>query len=279
MLGVYTIVKPAADYGWGSGRTLGLAALSAALLAGFVGREATAANRLMPLRIFRSRNVCGANIIQVLGVAGMLATFFLGALYVEKVLHYDPLTIGFAFLPVSVLMGILSVRYTDRLTARFGARPMCTAGLVLIAVALTLFALAPVSGGYWLHIFPALSLMGLGAGLCFPPLMGLAMSGATAQDAGLASGLINTTGQVGGALALAMLATITSARTAHLSATGHSSAAALTGGYHLGFWIAAALVLGAAGVALTVLKTPDASPAPPSGELARVDGPAQDVLA
>ena len=279
MLGVFTIVKPAAEYGWGSGRTLGLAALSTALLAAFVGREATAANPLMPLRIFRSRNVCGANIIQVLGVAGMFATFFLGALYVQKVLYYDPLKIGFAFLPVSALMDILSLRYTDRLTARFGARQVCTTGLILMAGALALFAQAPVGGGYWLHIFPALAITGLGAGLCFPPLMGLAMSGATAQDAGLTSGLINTTGQVGGALALAMLATTTSARTAHLSATGQSSAAALTGGYHLGFWISAALVLGGVGVALTVLRTPDASAAPAAGELARVDGPAQDVFA
>jgi hypothetical protein len=126
--------------------------------------------------------------------------------------------------------------------------------VILMAGALTLLARAPVGGGYWLHIFPALAITGLGAGLCFPPLMGLAMSGATAQDAGLASGLINTTGQVGGALALAMLATITSARAGHLSATGQSSAAALTGGYHLGFWISAALVLAGAGGALTALK-------------------------
>jgi EmrB/QacA subfamily drug resistance transporter len=278
MLGVFTIVMPAADYGWTSGRTLGVAALSAALLAAFVGREATPANPLMPLRIFGSRNVCGANIIQVLGVAGMLATFFLGALYVQKVLHYDPLRIGFAFLPVSVLMGILSVRYTDRLTARFGARPMCTTGLILMSGALALLALSPVGGGYWLHIFPALAITGLGAGLCFPPLMGLAMSGATAQDAGLASGLISTTGQVGGALVLAMLATITSARTAHLSATGHSNAAALTGGYHLGFWISAVLVLGGAGAALTVLKTPDVASAPAPGELVGVEDPTQGAF-
>jgi MFS family permease len=156
---------------------------------------------------------------------------------------------------------------------------MCATGLILMAGALALLALAPVGGGYWLHLFPALTITGLGAGLCFPPLMGLAMSGATAQDAGLASGLINTTGQVGGALALAMLATITSTRTAHLSATGQSSAAALTGGYHLGFWISAALVLGGVAVALTVLKTPDASAAPTEGERAKVNDPAQDVLA
>lgn len=180
MVGVYTIVKPAAEHGWTSSGTLDFAAVTAALLVSFVVREARAANPLMPLRIFRSRAVCAANIIQVLGVVGMFGTFFLGALYVQKVLHYNPLQIGFAFLPVSVLMGALSVRYSERLITRFGARSMCTAGLTLIAGALALFARAPVDGGYWQHIFPPLAAVGVGAGLCFPALMGLAMSDATA---------------------------------------------------------------------------------------------------
>jgi EmrB/QacA subfamily drug resistance transporter len=261
MLGVYTIVKPAAEYGWTSGLTLGLAALSATLLAAFIAREATAANPLMPLRIFNSPYVCGANIIQVLGAAGMFGTFFLGALYVQKVLHYGPLKIGFAFLPVSVLMGTVSVRYAERLITRFGARRLCITGLSLIAAALALFAMAPPSGGYWLNIFPALAIIGLGAGLCFPPLMGLAMSGATPQDAGLASGLVNTTGQVGGALGLAVLATLSAGRTADLTAAGRSNAAALTGGYHLGFWISAALVLSGVAVALTVFPQDQVVPA------------------
>jgi MFS family permease len=221
----------------------------------------------MPLRIFRSRNVCGANIIQTLAAAGMFATFFLGVLYVQQVLHYGPLKIGFAFLPVSVLMGILSVRYAERLSIRFGARRLCATGLSLIALALGVFATAPAGGGYWLRILPALVIIGLGAGLCFPPLMGLAMSGATPQDAGLASGLINTTGQIGGALGLAALATISSARTAHLAAAGRSNAVALTGGYHFGFWIAAALVVTGVGVALTVLETPQAPPPEPDSEV------------
>ncbi len=260
MVGVYTIVKPAAEHGWTSSGTLDFAAVTAALLVSFVVREARAANPLMPLRIFRSRAVCAANIIQVLGVVGMFGTFFLGALYVQKVLHYNPLQIGFAFLPVSVLMGALSVRYSERLITRFGARSMCTAGLTLLAGALALFARAPVDGGYWQHIFPPLAAVGVGAGLCFPALMGLAMSDATPQDAGLASGLINTTGQVGGALGLAVLATLSSARTAVLSASGHSTAAALTGGYHLGFWISSVLVLVAVVVARLALEAPAASP-------------------
>jgi EmrB/QacA subfamily drug resistance transporter len=271
MLGVYTIVKPAADYGWSSPRTLAFASASVVLLVAFIGREATAANPLMPLRIFRSRTVCGANAIQVLGAAGMFGTFFLGALYVQRVLHYSPLTIGFAFLPVSVLMGLISVRYSERLIARFGAQRLCVAGLLLIAVALGLLALVPVHDAYWLHLFPAFAIIGLGAGLCFPPLMGLAMSGATPQDAGLASGLVNTTGQVGGALGLAVLATVTSARTAHLRATGHSTAAALTGGYHLGFAISAVLVLVGVGVAVFGL-TPARSAVAPEVDQVSVRG-------
>jgi MFS family permease len=180
----------------------------------------------------------------------MFGTFFLGALYVQRVLHYSPLRIGFAFLPVSVLMGLISVRYADRLVTRFGGRRLCVAGLSLISLGLALLAVAPVTGGYWLHLFPSLTALGIGAGLAFPPLMGLAMSGVEPQDAGLASGLINTTGQVGGALGLAVFATLTSGRTNRLLADGHSLPAALTGGYHLGFWIAAVLVLGGAAIAM-----------------------------
>jgi EmrB/QacA subfamily drug resistance transporter len=256
MLGVYTIVSPADEFGWTSVATIGLAATTLALIVAFLVRESCAANPLMPLRILRSRTVAGANIVQILGAVGMFGTFFLGALYVQKVLHYGPLEIGFAFLPVSVLMGAVSVRYSERLIDRFGHRVLCVVGLGAISAALMVFALTPTHGSYWLHIFPALCLIGLGAGVCFPPVMGLAMVGVAPEDSGLASGLINTTGQIGGALGLAVLATASSARTTHLSAGGHSAAAALTGGYHLGFWIAALLVLLAAGVARTVLPGP-----------------------
>src|SRR4051812_9897200 len=179
MLGVYTIVKPAAENGWGDTTTLSLGAIALALLAGFLVREATAANPLMPLRIFRSRNVTGANLVQVLSVAGMFGTFFLGALYVQRILRYDALQTGLAFLPVTVIMGTLSVRYSEPLITRFGARNTLIPGLVLIAGALVLFAQAPVGGGYVAHVLPVMVLIGTGAGLCFPALMGLAMSGAT----------------------------------------------------------------------------------------------------
>jgi EmrB/QacA subfamily drug resistance transporter len=254
MLGVYTIVNPAAVLGWGAGRTLALGALSLALLAAFVAREATARSPLVPLRIFRSRNVTGANLIQVLSVAGMFGMFFLGALYLQRILAYDALETGLAFLPVTILMGTLSVRYTDRLVMRLGARAMVLGGLALFMAGLALFTRAPVDGGYVFHVLPVMILLGTGAGLCFPALMTLAMSSATPSDAGLASGLINTTAQVGGALGLAVLATLSASRSNELIKDGESTAAALTGGYHLAFGIGAALVGVAIVVAITVLE-------------------------
>jgi EmrB/QacA subfamily drug resistance transporter len=254
MLGVYTIIGPAAEYGWGSGRTLAIGALSLVLLAAFVAREATARNPLVPLRIFRSRNVTGANLIQVLSVAGMFGMFFLGALYLQRILQYDALETGLAFLPVTILMGTLSVRYTDRLVMRFGARKLVLGGLVLFMAGLALFARAPVNGDYVVHILPVMVLLGIGAGLCFPALMTLAMSGATPSDAGLASGLINTTAQVGGSLGLAVLATLSASRSDQLMVEGEAAAAALTSGYHLAFGIGAGLIVVAIAVALTVLQ-------------------------
>jgi predicted MFS family arabinose efflux permease len=261
MLLVYTIVKPAADYGWGAGRTLALGAASLALLAAFVAREATASNPLIPLRIFRSRNVSGANAIQALFVAGMFGMFFLGALYLQRVLGYDALETGLAFLPVTIVIGTLSLRYAERLIMRFGARATLLPGLVLIAAGLGLFTQVPVDGNYLTDVLPTMILLGTGAGLSFPALMTLAMSGATQSDAGLASGLVNTTLQVGGALGLAVLATLSATRSETLIEQGHSTAAALTDGYQLAFLIGAGLVVAAIAVAVTVLQ-----PAPQATE-------------
>jgi EmrB/QacA subfamily drug resistance transporter len=268
MLGVFTIVDPAAQQGWLAARTLGLGACSLVLLGGFILRQRTARNPLMPLRIFASRNVTGANLVQILSTSGMFGMFFLGSLYLRRVLRYDPLQIGLAFLPVAVMMGALSVRYTDRLVMRFGARTTMFAGLGLIAAGLALFALAPAGGGGYLsHIFPVVLLVGAGAGLCFPALMTLAMSSATPQDAGLASGLVNTAAQIGGALGLAVLATVSASRTNTLIAQHRPVAIALTDGYHLAFWIACGLVVAAAGVAAAVLRpqptlVPSSQPVP-----------------
>ena len=255
MLAVFTIVDPAAQQGWLAPKTLGLAAASLVLLGAFIARQRTARHPLMPLRIFASRNVTGANLVQVLGTAGMFGMFFLGSLYLRQIQGYDPLQIGLAFLPVAVVMGALSVRYTDRLVMRFGARTLLFPGLGLIAAGLALFALAPAArGGYLAHVFPVTLLIGTGAGLCFPALMTLAMSSATPQDAGLASGLVNTTAQIGGALGLAVLATVSASRTNALIAQHRPTAVALTEGYRLAFWIAFGLVVAAAAVAAALLR-------------------------
>ncbi len=254
MLGVYTIVKPAAEQGWGSTTALGLGAASLALLAAFIAWESMTRNPLIPLRIFRSRNVSGANLIQALTVAGMFGLFFLGSLYLERVLGYDALEIGLSFLPATLIMGVLSFRYTEPLITRFGARRALLTGLVLIAAGLVVFAQAPVDGSYLANVLPPMILLGFGIGVSFPSLMTLAMSGATKEDAGLASGLVNTTAQVGGALGLAVLATLSATRSDDLIASGQPTVAALTSGYHLAFLIGAALIVAAFVVGVTVLQ-------------------------
>ncbi len=275
MLIVYTIVKPAAEQGWGSSTALELAGLSLGLLAAFVVREARAANPLIPLRIFRSRNVAGANVVQALLVAGMFGMFFLGALYLQRVLGYDALHIGLAFLPATLIMGTLSLRYSERLVTRFGPRRTLIPGLVLIAAGLVLFSRAPVGGSYVRDVLPVMIVLACGIGVSFAPLIALAMAGATPADAGLASGLVNTAAQVGGALGLAVLATLSATRTRDLLAQGQSTPAALTGGYHLAFLIAAGLVGVAIVVALTVLRpAPVAAPAPAEAEPAGAGTPA-----
>ena len=257
MLGVYTIVKTQ-TYGWGSVRTIGLGAVAVALLAGFIAREARADNPLMPLRMLRSRNVSGANLVQMLFVAGMFGMFFLGSLYMQRVLGYSALQIGLAFLPVAVLIGAFSLGVSARLTMRFGARATLLPGLAFGAAGLALFSRVPVAAGYVADLLPSMVLVGVGAGLSFPALMTLAMSSADPSDAGLASGLVNTTQQVGGALGLAVLATVSSTHTNSLlhGGGGTAAAAALTGGYHLAWAIGTGLLVAAIAAALAVLRRP-----------------------
>jgi MFS family permease len=261
MLLVYTIVQPAAKDGWGASNTLLFAVGAVALGVAFVVRESTAAHPLIPLRIFKVREVAAANAIQGLLVAGMFGTFFMGSLYLQRVLHYTPLQIGLAFLPLTLVMGIVSVRYTERLIMRFGPRRTLVPGMSLVLVGLLLFARTPVDGNYLRDLLPIMPLIGLGFAICGPSLVTLAMSGAHRDDAGLASGLINTTTQVGGALGLAVLATLAAERTDHLSASGESAAAALNAGYHLGYLLAAGLTLVALVIAATVLRVRSESPA------------------
>jgi len=253
MLGIYAIIE-VADYGWSSAHTLGFGAIALVLLVAFIVRQATAGKPLLPLRVFRSRKVSGANAIQAFMMAGMLGMFFLGALYLQRVLGYPPLRIGLAFLPAALTISTLSLSFSPRLTTHFGARAVLLPGLGLVVAGLALLARVPVAGHYVADVLPAMLLMGVGVGLSFPPLMTLAMSGVAASDAGLASGLVNTTAQVGGALGLAVLATLATGRTNGLQAAGQSSAAALTGGYHLAFGIGAALVAVAVVITVSVLR-------------------------
>jgi EmrB/QacA subfamily drug resistance transporter len=263
MLAVFTFVEPAAEDGWLAGPTLVSGAVSAALLAGFFLRQRTARNPLMRLDLLANRTIAGANVIQLLSVAGMFGMFFLGSLYLRLILGYGPLRIGLAFLPVTITMGALSARYTDRISARYGTRATLITGLALITAALVVFAQAPAGGGYLSHVLPVTVLMGTGAGLAFPALMTAAMTEAAPADVGLASGLVNTTAQAGGALGLAVLTAVAAGRTSTLSAHGLRLPAALTGGYHLAFWIAAGLVAASIAVAATTLRPRPGAPDSP----------------
>jgi EmrB/QacA subfamily drug resistance transporter len=273
MLGVYTIVETS-QYGWGSVHTIGFGAISILLLGAFAARQATAASPLLPLRIFRSRNVSGANVAQVLFVAGLLGFFFLSTLYLRQVLGLGPLQIGLAFMPVALAIGTLSLGFSARLITRFGARTVLLSGLVSVAAALGLLLRAPVYSSYVVDLLPAMVLLGVGGGLSFPGLMTLGMSGATDSDSGLASGLLNTTAQVGGAVGLAVLATVATSRTGSLRAAGESTASALTGGYHLVFGISLGLVAAAIVVAAAILRPETAAPRDTSLES---EAPARDA--
>jgi EmrB/QacA subfamily drug resistance transporter len=267
MLGVYAIVEVSSQ---STTETVGLGAVAVALLVGFVVRQARAANPLMPLRLFRSRAVSGANVVQALLVVGMFGTFFLGALYLQEVRGYGPLRVGLAFLPATLVMGVISLRVAEKVTARLGTYRALLTSLALLVVGLLLFVRTPVGGSYVFDVAPAMVLTGAGAGLGFPALTTLAMSAATPADSGLASGLVNTTVQVGGAVGLAVLATLSSGRTRHLQADGTATASALTSGYHLAYLVAAGAALVALVVAAVVLR-PEAAPAEPDYEVAAED--------
>jgi MFS family permease len=254
MLGVYTILE-VEQQGWGSTQTLGLGAISLALLAVFLIRQGRIANPLMPLRLFRSRNVTGANLVMALLVVGFFGFFFLGALYLQDILGYGPLEVGLAFLPSCLVMGTLSLGLAERLIMGIGPRSALIAGLASSTAGLALFTQAPVDGAFVTDLLPVMLLLGAGAGLCFPALMTLAMSGATESDSGLASGLVNTTVQVGGAIGLAALATLATERTDGLLADGTAHDAAVNSGYHLAYLIGAGLAVVAIGVALMVLRS------------------------
>lgn len=255
MLGVYTIVETG-QYGWISWHTLGLATVSVALLAAFVLRQAKIANPLLPLRIFRSRNVSGANAGQVLAISAMFGFQVMVALYMQQVLDYGAAATGLAMLPAALAIGAVSLGLSARLNARFGERRMLLVGLVMLASALTYLTRVPVVGHYVTDLLPVMLLIA-GGGLVLPSLMSLGMSGASPADAGVVSGMFNTAQQVGGALGVAVLSTLASSRTGALR-----TPQALTSGFHLAFGVAATLLVAATVIAVTVLRDqPVAAPA------------------
>ncbi len=253
MLGVYTILQVSSD-GWTATRTLLLGALAVALLMTFLVRQARIANPLMPLRLFRSRTVSGANVIEALLAASMFGVSFIGALYLQQVLGYNALGVGLAFLPSTVVMGAMSLRFAAPITARLGARTTVIIGLALVMAGLLLFARSPVQASYLADVLPAVILFGAGAGLSVPPLTTAAMSAATPQDAGLASGLMNTTVQVGGAIGLSVLATLAAGRTDAMTQRHVTPNVALNSGYHLAYLVGAALMTVAVVVAARTLR-------------------------
>jgi EmrB/QacA subfamily drug resistance transporter len=260
MLAVYAIVS-GNETGWGTGQTLGLLAASAALLILFLVIEARARSPLVPLGLFRLRNLTTANAVGVLMAGGMFAAFFLSALYLQQVLGYTPLEVGLAYLPSTVIWGTASFALSDKLVMRFGIKPPLLAGLSLMAVGILLFARAPVDANFAVDILPGMVLQGLGAGIGFNPILLAAMGDVEPREAGLASGVVNTSFMMGGALGLAVIASLADSRTDTLLASGEGEVAALLGGYHVGFLVGALFAGAAAVLGGVLLRAPRAAPA------------------
>jgi EmrB/QacA subfamily drug resistance transporter len=253
MLAVYAIVN-GNEKGWTSGQTLGMLGAAVVLLAAFLFIETRAKAPLMPLSIWKIRNVASANITGGLLAAAMFAWFFLAALYLQRVLGYSALDVGFAFLPATILWGASSLLLSDKLVLRFGIKPPLIGGLALYLIALLLFSRAPVDGNYVVDVLPGMLVIGLGGGITFNPILLAAMSGVQPTEAGLASGLVNTSFMFGGALGLAVLASAAASRTDSLLSSGHGQLDALNGGYHVAFMIGAAFAVAAMIVAAVLIR-------------------------
>jgi EmrB/QacA subfamily drug resistance transporter len=274
MLAVYAIVN-GNDAGWASGRTLGLLAAAAVLLAAFLVIEARVPSPLMPLGLFRLRNVATANVVGVLWAAAMFAWFFISALYLQLVLGYSPLEVGLAFLPANLIMAAFSIGLSARLVMRFGIRAPLATGLLLSAAGLVLFARAPVGGSFAVDVLPSMILLGIGAGMAFNPVLLAAMSDVSPSESGLASGVVNTSFMMGGALGLAILASLAASRTDSLLASGDDSLTALNGGYQAAFLVGAVFAAAAAVIGGALLRAGRPAPAPEGGEAARVPAAAE----
>ncbi len=258
MLAVYAIVN-ANDAGWTSRRTIGLLAAAVALLAAFLGLEARVRSPLVPLGLFRLRNLATANVLSVLIASSMFGWFFLSALYLQRVLGYSPLEVGLAYLPATLVIGAFSLGLSAKVVMRFGITIPLAAGFALFTAGLLLFARAPVDGNLVTDVLPGMILLGLGGGMSFNPLLLAAMSDVDTSESGLASGVVNTTQMMGGALGLAVLASLAASRTDSLLSSGDGATAALNGGYHAAFLVGAAFA--ALGALIASLLVRPAMPA------------------
>jgi hypothetical protein len=253
MLAVYAIVN-GNQAGWTSAQTLGLLGASAALLGVFLAIEARVDSPLMPLRLFRLRNLATSNVVGILWAASMFAWFFLSALYMQLVLGYTPLEVGLAFLPANLIMGAFSLGLSAKLVMRFGIKPPLAVGLLVAAAGMALFVRAPVDGSFVSDVLPSMILLGFGAGTAFNPVLLAAMSDVDPSEAGLASGVVNTSFMMGGAVGLAVLASLAQSRTDSLRASGDGALAALTGGYHAAFVLGSLFAVAAAALGAFLLN-------------------------
>jgi EmrB/QacA subfamily drug resistance transporter len=260
MLAVYAIVN-GNEEGWTSARTIGVLSAAAVLLAIFLSVEARVRSPLVPLGLFRLRNIAVSNVVGVLWAAAMFAWFFLSALYLQLVLGYSPLQVGLAFLPANLIMATFSLGLSAKIVLRFGIRAPLALGLALAGAGLVLFARAPVDGNFAVDVLPSMILLGFGAGMAFNPVLLAAMSDVEQSEAGLASGIVNTSFMMGGALGLAILASAADARTETLLDSGDGMLAALTGGYHVAFIIGAVFAFAAAGIGAALLRAGRHAPA------------------
>ena len=260
MLAVYAIVK-GNDVGWATARTIGLLTAAAVLLAIFVAIEARVSSPLVPLRLFKLRNVATANVAGVFWAAAMFAAFFVSALYLQLVLGYSPLQVGLVFLPSNVIMALFSLGLSAKLVMRYGIKRPLSLGLLLAAVGLALLARAPVEGDVLVDVMPGMLLIGIGAGMAFNPVLLAAMSDVAPEESGLASGVVNTSFMMGGALGLAVLASLAASRTETLEAAGSDPVAALNGGYHVALLGGALFAVVAAVVAAVFLRAGEAAQA------------------
>ena len=253
IIAVYAIVNGNQN-GWTSATTLGLLGASVAALVLFLGIESRVRSPLVPLGLFKHRNISVSNIVGVLWAAAMFAWFFLSALYLQLVLGYSPLKVGLSFLPANLIMGAFSIGISAKLVMRFGFRKPLATGLLLAAAGLLLFVRAPVDGNFLVDVLPSMILLGFGAGIAFNPVLLAAMSDVEPSESGLASGLVNTSFMMGGALGLAVLASIAASRSSSLRLGGAGELSALTGGYHLAFLVGAAFAAAAALIGGTLLR-------------------------